>query len=456
MTIVYRAMRAFLRLVVRVFYRQIEIVGLDNVPAEGPLVLAGNHPNSLHDPLLIIACTERQVSFAAKDTLFKSRFMRFFLNNLGAVPVARKSDHGDGADNSSAFDTLFSILGEGRAMGICPEGLSHDEAQLAKLKTGAARIALGLAESRPDLLVRIVPVGLVYVHPKKFRSRVLVQFGVPLDVDETRRAAHKVDPRAAVVELTQQLQAAMRGLTVNAEDWETIRVLDAVRRLYQPAKISLEQRIELMRRFNAVYPTVKDEVMVKEIYARVEAWLDALRTAGLSERELDEGVSFFGRAFRVVQHLTLIFLWLPLALPGAILFLPLLTMIRLLTPYVTPRRDVIATTKLVLGMVLTIGTIVAAGVLAFWFYGAAIGFGVLALLVVSFFATLRVLERGNALLRVFGTLWRLLTLRRELKTLREERVVLRVVVAEAVERFRPKDMIPLFPAEAPLFDASDA
>ena len=74
---------------------------------------------------------------------------------------------------------------------------------------------------------------------------------------------------------------------------------------------------------------------------------------------------------------------------------------------------------------------------------------------ISFFATLRVLERGNALFRVFLTLWRLLTLRHELRVLREERVVLRVIVAEAVDRFRPKDMVPLFPPEAPLFDASD-
>src|SRR5262245_23090675 len=173
--LLYRALVRFLQLLSRLFYRQIEIVGREHVPPDGPVIFAGNHPNSLHDPMLIIAFAGRAVSMAAKDVLFKSRFMRFFLLNLGAVPIARRSDHGGGesVDNQKAFDALFAILAEGRAMGIFPEGLSHDEAQLSRLKTGAARIALGVVDRHPDLVVRIVPCGLTYVHPKRFRSRVL-------------------------------------------------------------------------------------------------------------------------------------------------------------------------------------------------------------------------------------------------------------------------------------------
>lgn len=452
---IYRLLRAFLRLLVRCFYRQIEVVGLDNVPDDGPLVLAGNHPNSLHDPLLIIACTPRVVHFAAKDTLFQSRFLRFFLTHLGAVPVARRADHGEGADNQKAFETLFSILGEGRAMGICPEGLSHDEAQLAKLKTGAARVALGLAEARPELAVRVVPVGLVYVHPKHWRSRVLVQFGVPLVVDEAWRAAHQADPRDASYRFTRELEVALRGLTVNAQDWETIRVLDAVRRLYQPPKITLEQRVELMRRFNMVYPTVAGEPEVVAIYQRVVRWLEALHTAGLTERDLDCGVGPLDRAFRLTQHLALMFLWIPLAAPGALVFMPLIATVRVLGPRVSPRRDVIATTKLVLAMVLVLGAMGAITAAAGWFYGPLAGTAAFVVLFVSFFATLRVLERGSAILRVFGTLLRLVTLRREVEALSQERRELRLVVGAAVDRFRPKDMTPLFPPEPPLFDASD-
>lgn len=453
--IVYRLLRAFLRLLTGVFYRQIEVVGLENVPTDGPVIFAGNHPNSLHDPMLIIARSDRAVAFAAKDTLFENRFLRFFLDHLGAVPVARRADHGDGADNSKSFDRLYEILGQGRAMGIFPEGLSHDEAQLAKLKTGAARIALGLADKRRDLTVRIVPSGLVYVHPKRFRSRVLLQFGPPITIGPAHIEAFLADPRAASRALTDELEQALRVLTVNAEDWATVRVLDGVRRLYQPHPISLEQRAELTRRFNTVYPTIKDEPAVQAIYARVEAWLDRLNAAGLGERDLDRGVGPWTTAWHVARHLALVFLWIPLAIPGLLVFVPLILSTRVLSPHVSPRRDVIATTKLVLGMLLMLAAIFGATTVATLWHGPLWGAAAFLLLCVSFYATLRVLERAHAMRRLVITLYRLLTLQTELAALRQERAELRLVVADAVDRFRPASMTPLFPRAAPLFDPSE-
>ena len=58
--------------------------------------------------------------------------------------------------------------------------------------------------------------------------------------------------------------------------------------------------------------------------------------------------------------------------------------------------------------------------------------------------------------RLLSTFVRLFALRREIEQLKDERVELRALVVEAVERYRPADMAPLFPREEPLFDASDA
>src|SRR6185295_7922063 len=122
----------------------------DNVPAPGGaggVVFAGNHPNSLIDPILIITSCGRRVQFAAKATLFKGRLMRAVLRGLGAVPIHRRDDSAGASavDNDAAFTAMFDVLGGGGAIGIFPEGLSHDDSQLARLKTGAARLALGAA-----------------------------------------------------------------------------------------------------------------------------------------------------------------------------------------------------------------------------------------------------------------------------------------------------------------------
>ena len=90
---------------------------------------------------------------------------------------------------------MFAVLGEGGAIGIFPEGLSHDESQLARLKTGAARLALGGAQ-RTSGPIPIVPCGLTFIHPKRFRSRVLVQYGPPIAIaggDARRRGPRLTD-----------------------------------------------------------------------------------------------------------------------------------------------------------------------------------------------------------------------------------------------------------------------
>ena len=433
----YRVLRQILRFVVSVFFRQVEVTGAENIPrdGEGPVIFAGNHPNSLLDPVLLLVTCGRICHFAAKDVLFKTRVMRALLGGLGAVPIARRSDHAtDGPlDNQGAFDRLGQVLVEGRAMGIFPEGISHDSSQLARLKTGAARIALGVVKEH-DIPLIIIPCGLTYMRRKSFRSRVLVQYGAPIKVEGD-------DPKA----LTQSIDDGLRALTVNAPDWETLTVLDAVRRLYQPPGVSLAERTELARRFTEVYASVKDHPEVVAIYTRVEAYLERLRAAGLSDRDLRRKLSAGQTFVRVVRQLALALVWLPLAVPGLVLHAPLGLLIGWAGVRLTPRKDVIATTKFVLGLVML--PLVFAGILGalWWWKGPLVaGLGLL-LLVLSGLATLRVLERGARVGQILLASVRALALGKELDNLRKERADLELEVVRAVGKFRPADMVPLFP-----------
>lgn len=445
--VAYRLMRTFLRFWLRVFFRRIQVVGTEHVPPDGAVIFCGNHPNSLLDPALIIAFCGRTVRFAAKDVLFRSRFLRIFLDALGAVPIRRRKDHGgDQVDNTSAFEALFSALADGGAMGIFPEGISHDAAHLTKLKTGAARIALGTVEAH-GVPVRMVPCGLHYVHPKRFRSSVLVQFGEPIEVGAARVADFAQDDRAASVELTSELTTRMRGLTVNAEDWASVRVLDAVRRLYQPRDIALEDRVELSRRFNQVYPEVRSEPAVRQLYERVRAYQDRLESLGVTDRALSAEARPVDIARHVLRHLMLMLVWLPLAGIGLVVHLPLIIAVSVTGPRLAPRKDVIATTKFVAGFI-GIGVVYALAVTAAWWWAgpwaALVTIGVLPL---TGHASLRVLEGSRGLARGATTLSRLLLWRREVSELRAERDALEREVVAAVQRFKPEDMVALFPRE---------
>ena len=455
----YRVLAWFLRIVSRVFFRQVEVVGLEHVPATGPVLFAGNHPNSLIDPILIITTCGRKVHFAAKDSLFKGRLMRGVLRGLGAVPVARKDDH-DGtraapppglerpaeeraSTNDAAFAHMFAVLGAGGAIGIFPEGISHDESQLARLKTGAARLAMGGATATRQP-VTIVPCGLVFIHPKRFRSRVLVQFGPPIVIAPDQPTA-PADGRT----VTADLDAALRRLTINAPDWETVRALDVVRRLYQPHEISIEERVELARRFNAYYAQVAAIPRVVEVMTRVRAYQDKLDELGLTDRELARDLSKLEISARLLRHLVLVAFWLPLTAPGAPLHLPTVAFARLVGPRLTPRKDVVATTKLLVGLGLVLMSYAIAVSVLWWRAGLRWALVAGVILPMSGWATLRVLDRVRLVRRALGVLLRRARFRHEVRALRVERAALTVDVVQVVTEVRPADMALLFPADDP-------
>ncbi|MBL8627567.1 MAG: 1-acyl-sn-glycerol-3-phosphate acyltransferase [Myxococcales bacterium] len=443
---IYAALRWFLGLAMRVFFRQVEVVGLEHVPATGPVIFAGNHPNSLIDPILIITTCGRRVRFAAKDTLFSTRIMRALLGALGAVPLKRKDDHGaatGGLDNDAAFAAMFDALAAGDTIGIFPEGLSHDASQLARLKTGAARLALGAA--RRGAPVVVVPCGLTFVHPKRFRSRVLVQYGPPITI--AAPAAAEADAPDAARALTARLEASLRSLTINASDWDTVRALDTVRRLYQPPAIELDQRIELARRFNAHYPAVRDQPEVRAVIARSQAYQARLDELGVSDRELARGLDAGAAAGRVLRTLGFLLVWIPIMLPAAPLHLPAVLLARVAGKRLTPRKDVIATTKVLAGILIVLAFYAAAAVVVAWRFGPLVALAVGAYLPIAGFATLRVLDRVAQLRRGVGALARALTVGRQARRLAGERAALVDEIVRVVALVRPPELVLMFPRE---------
>ena len=136
------------RFAIEVFYRRVEIAGLEHVPRDAPVIFAANHPNGLIDPLFVLCYAPREVSFLAKAPLFRYPVIGWFVKLFDSIPVYRKQDSVAGS-NEETFARAREILEHGGGVAIFPEGTTHSDARLRELKTGAARIALGA--SLPDL-----------------------------------------------------------------------------------------------------------------------------------------------------------------------------------------------------------------------------------------------------------------------------------------------------------------
>ena len=139
-----RIIVALLRFTLRIYFRRVEVAGLEHVPLETPVIFVLNHPNALVDPAFLLCLAPRKVSFLAKAPLFRMPIIGAFVRALDSLPAYRQQDQGEDVNkNQETFAAAAEWLSKGGTIGICPEGISHDRPGLQPIKTGAARIALG-------------------------------------------------------------------------------------------------------------------------------------------------------------------------------------------------------------------------------------------------------------------------------------------------------------------------
>ena len=222
----YRLVRSVIRVLLSLFFRRVDVVGADRIPALGPVIVAPNHHNAVVDAMLIVGTFPRPVRVLAKAPLFTNPVVGLFLRLMGAVPVHRRVDAGDDpTKNDAMFAAAIGALRGGGALLIFPEGTTTPRPTLLPLRTGAARILFGAARADAERRrVTLLPVGLVFHDPGTFRAAsALVMIGRVVDVDDLLAAT--ADEAAGVRALTERLGGAIRDQIVEAEDHYTLELL---------------------------------------------------------------------------------------------------------------------------------------------------------------------------------------------------------------------------------------
>ncbi len=206
------------RLLIRIFFRRVELEGGERLPRSGPVVLVANHTNGLIDGLLLMATLRRYPRFLGKSTLFKIPPLWPFLKLAGVIPVYRAMDAVAGDHNVSAFATSHALLQHGGMVAVFPEGISHDELTLQPLKTGAARIALEAGNDAGESALVTVAVGLVYDAKARFRSRALVWVAEPVGIERWTED-YRSDERATVSAVTENLAVQLDQVNPTYSSW---------------------------------------------------------------------------------------------------------------------------------------------------------------------------------------------------------------------------------------------
>ena len=339
----------------RTFYRLRELGA--EVPAQGPLILVGNHPNGLVDPVLVGSRTSRPVRFLAKEPLFRMPLLGRVIQSVGALPVYRSQDGADASQNDRTFEAVWDALAADAVVCLFPEGRSHGEPALVRLKTGAARMALG-AEERADytLGVRIVPVGLTYRKKTVFRSPAATWVGEPVECADLAEL-HRRDPWAAVSALTERITRALSQVSLQLERWEDLPLRELAERIWtrggeeqRNAGASRVERIHALAQGFARLRELEPE-RARRLAERLEGFRGRLRALELPVEELGARYSPGGLVRFASVNLARLLVGLPLALAGALLWGVPYFLVRGMARSRRKELDIVASIALLAGLV---------------------------------------------------------------------------------------------------------
>jgi 1-acyl-sn-glycerol-3-phosphate acyltransferase len=345
--------------------------------ASGPVLVTANHPNALVDPMVIFLTGGRQTRPLAKAPLFEQALVGTVLKGLGGLPVYRRQD--DPALmhlNSRTFDAAIAALHRGEAVQIYPEGQSHSEPSLARIRTGAARIAL-MAEDQVgwSLGLHVQPVGLTYTRKHLFGGRVIASFGEPIPVS-TFQDVYAADKREAARALTDAIRERLYGLTLNFERDDERELVEVAERLYAREKKlarprereQMAARLPRLRRFAEGFARLaaEDPERSEVLRQSVKRYMRMVTVLGVTEGDVPavyRPARVFGYALRQLAVLTLV---LPVAALGAVFWLVPFLFTRVAAASMKPKLDQVATYKVSVALV-AFPTWLAGATGALWF-----------------------------------------------------------------------------------------
>ncbi len=240
---IYTLFRTILSIGVRQQFRSYRVTGLEQVRADVGAMFLGWHTNGLLDAAVVVEPSPKRFVFAGRHDMLTGSVVGWWGRRLGVQPLLRQAERLRGgvdeqtaaAINSASMLTVAAKLAHGHAAALFPEGHSHNESHLIRLRTGPMRSVLNAAvlADRLNLPLPVIhPVGLHFRHCERFRTDTWIEYGDALEVpllDDPRHAARLLDgdwdePAADVTRaLRDEVGDVLAPLTPDAPDDATWR-----------------------------------------------------------------------------------------------------------------------------------------------------------------------------------------------------------------------------------------
>lgn len=189
----YTTMRWYVDWCTNASYSSLTVIGKENIPTDGAVILAPNHCNTLMDALVVLQADHNPSGFGARADIFNKPKFAAILRWLKILPLARARDGRKAVEgNEEIFDEVVECLEHNVPFCMFSEGTHRTKHSLLPLKKGIWRIATRAAR-RLDKPVYIVPVGIDYNDYFSYMKSARVSFGKPIRVYEDTNQKELLD-----------------------------------------------------------------------------------------------------------------------------------------------------------------------------------------------------------------------------------------------------------------------
>jgi len=226
---VYNLIKFWIKTSLHLYHGSITVKGLENVPADKPVLFLPNHQNALLDPLLIAVDCNRKPYFLTRSDVFKSSVLNRLFDLVRMIPIYRIRDGRDSLrHNEAVFERCAKLLSNNESLLMFPEANHNLKRRVRPLSKGFTRILFKTLEEDPSLDIRLIPVGFNYLYGEDFPDKVAIYFGKDIVL---QKLLQEDDERATIEKIKYEVSEALKKLTTHIpkENYqETIEKLDTL------------------------------------------------------------------------------------------------------------------------------------------------------------------------------------------------------------------------------------
>ncbi len=214
--ILYKLVHSYVKIGLHLFYKKIEVSGLENIPKDKPILFVANHQNAMMDPILIATHNTRVLYFLARASAFKNKIAAKLLNAIHAMAIYRVRDGVNSKKlNIAVFEKCIDLLSNTECILIFPEGSHSIKRQIRSLRSGFTTIAFNFLEQNTNKELYIIPIGLNFTDTISYAEKVHIIYGKPILASAYFNANNR---RESIGNLIEKVSNSLKEITVHIAD----------------------------------------------------------------------------------------------------------------------------------------------------------------------------------------------------------------------------------------------